>query len=362
MAVVAPVTENQVRAQPAPGQRVQAAEFDTGQTIGRAAAQLGQAGADFAEQQNTLNIRYAQTAAQRARTEALRRVGEIRSRVTQVPLLDAEAARQQGETEIDTIRRDSAAALEDPLARKMFEDSFSSAVAPDLLRMREHSDQQIRLARNAEAESAVDLATERAVALRQDPAAVATELATIDHNIEVRYQGAPPAAIERARQVARSTVHRQTALAILAADEAGGGIDAMHYYREHATEITASDELALFQAIQPQFDSDRVDAAFGEVISSATPAGPPTTLAGPPPSTPDEAPAFHSSAEAVEPRTVSGREYSPTGHTGRVTEHPEGHQRRSGRLAVDYAAPAGTPIRPPVSGVVVSAPETSAGQ
>jgi len=345
MAVVNPVVENRQELRPMPGQRAQAAEFDLGQTVGRAVAELGRTGQDFAEQQNELNIRYAQTAAQRARSEALRRVGEIRSRVGQAQLLDAETARQQAEGEIQSVREDIGESLQDPLARRMFQDSFETAVANDRLRMREHSDQQLRLAENAEAEATIDLSTERAVDMRGNAEAVQAERATIETNVRRRLRGAPEAAIEIATRTAISNMHRQTALAILGADEAGGGLEAMAYVREHAAEIVAEQELLLFNAIQPQYDNDVVEGVVGE-IEAAVRGG-----EGAEPAPPAE----------DRPHSVSGTQYDPTRGVGRVTDGSAAHRRRSGRQAVDYAAPAGTPIYPPVAGVVASAPRQQQG-
>jgi murein DD-endopeptidase MepM/ murein hydrolase activator NlpD len=338
MAVVTPITENKVDLRPAVQARVRAGEFDSGRTVGNAVAQLGAAGGDFAEQQNTLNIRYAQTAAQRARTEALLKVGEIRSRVSQTSGLDAERARQDAETEIQGIREDTAESLQDPLARRMFSDSFESAVAPDRLRMREHSDQQIRHAEDAEDEASIDLSTTRAVDLRADPEAVAAERATIETNVRRRLRGSSETAITLALRTAYSNIHRQTALAILSADEAGGGLEAMAYVREHAAEISPEHELNLFQAIQPQFDNDVVEGVIGEIEAGVR------------------------SGEGAEPtpaptgdgqvHTVTGTQYDPTHGRSHVTDGTAAHERRSGRQAVDYAAPAGSPIYPPVSGTV----------
>lgn len=347
MAVVTPVNENRVQQRPVSRQPVEAARFDTGQTLGAAVAQLGQQGQEFAEQQNELNIRYAQTAARDARTRALIGVSEIRSRVTQTRMLEAEAARQQGETQIDELRREISGSLQDPVARRMFEDSFDQAVSSDRIRMREHADTQIRAAEDASDEATVNLATQRAVDLHGDPDAVAAERGTIEQAFRRRLRGAPEPMIQEALLRAYSTIHRQTALAIISTDDPESGIDAMQYVREHAAEITAEHETSLFQMIQPQFDSDVVEAGFGEVISGVQAEA--------------DTPTAQAAATVVEPVTVSGREYSPTRGIGRVSERVAGHVARSGRQALDIAAPPGTPIYPPTTGEVIEAPREQRG-
>src|SRR5687767_7812051 len=94
---VRPIVENSQTLRPETQARLQPADFSGGQTIGRAVQQLGGAVADFAQRQHDLQLSYAETAAKRARNQALLRAGEIRSVVTQSQLLNAEAARQEGE-------------------------------------------------------------------------------------------------------------------------------------------------------------------------------------------------------------------------------------------------------------------------
>lgn len=345
MAVVAPVTENRVEQRPVARNPIQAQDFG-GQRIPEAVEGLGKRGVQFAEQQAEMDIRFAQTAAQKARTEALRRAAEVRSRVTQAQGLDAERERQAGVEEIETIKREGMAALKDPTAQRMFSDSFESAVQSDVLRMREHADGQLRIAENNEADSAIDLATERAVDLRDNPEAVAAERDTIIANVARRLKGAAPQTIELAKRKVLSNLHTRTAVAILQTDDPGTGMDAMEYYRKHATEITPEDEARLFQIIQPQYDNDIIEGVFGETAAAVAGAA-----AVPPPEGEQPAPT---------PRTVKGSDYSPTGEIGRVSTTPAQHARR-GRVATDYAAPIGTPIRPPVSGEVLEAPRELQG-
>jgi soluble lytic murein transglycosylase len=344
MAIVS-TPENRVELRPTSRQPFQAAEFDAGEIIARGVERLGKSVMNFAEQEEEKDLRFAQTAAQRARTEAVRRVGEVRSRVTQAKLLDAERVRQEGVEEIETIKRDSMAALKDPLAQRMFADSFEAAVSSDRLRMREHADQQLRVAEDAEADSAIDLATERAVEMWDDPETVAAERGTIDANIQRRLRGSPPQVVELARKKVFSNIHTRTAIAILSSDDPGAGIEAMEYYREHAAEITSEDEAKLFNTIQPQYDNDLIEGVFGETIAAV--ASDAASEEPPPAATPA-------------PREVKGSDYSPTRGVGRVSSEVAAHQRR-GRTAKDFAAPEGTPIYPPTTGEVIEAPREKQG-
>lgn len=349
MAIVNPVTENRVEPRPVSRQPYEAANFNAGQIVARGVEQVGEAGREFAPAEHQRNIQHAEAAARQARSEALVRVGEVRSQVETTSGLGAETRRQEGEREIEQIGREIEQSLGDPLARRMFNDSFRSATASDRLRMREHANRQIRVAEDAADEATVDLSITRMVDMRDDPALVARELQTMDAAIEHRFRGMPPEAIELAKIRAHSNAHRATALAILSADESGAGIEAMAYVREHAAEIVPEQELNLFQTIQPQLDNDVVSAALGETM--ATVARGETSAE---PIAPDET----SSAPVHE---IPGTEYSPVGDARRVpNQDVPAHQRR-GRTAQDFAAPQGTPIRPPTAGVVSSAPQTQQG-
>lgn len=217
MAVVQPITENRKELRPVARNPVVAAEFDGGQIIGRAVAQLGEAGANFAEQQNTINIRNAETMARDADNQAtlerqrLYYEGETaffnlegRNALTAAPTLQAERER---------IDRENLARLQgNRLAQDIYRARAERRRIADNERIAQHLHTEGNRYEDSVDEEALRVATAGAVNAADNPAEIIRQLDTADTIVARSTQrhglGAPgsPEVVNRQRRAAANIV------------------------------------------------------------------------------------------------------------------------------------------------------------
>lgn len=345
--MVARFSENTQRLQPMPNERFQAADFGSaGETIGRAVAQAGGAVMDFAQQQDQINARYDEAAAKQADADSMLEIAKIKGEALASEGFDAQSAVTTAAKEIERVGREREASLPNQRAQSMFKQVFQSRSASDLADLTSHATKQVLVANKAAAGARYQTYGEEAV----NKAGTADFQAYVDTalgEIPSLFPGAGEDVLKQKRAEALSDIHVRAADAMIESDP----IAAKDWVDRHAGQILSSDETKIRQKLQPGYEEAELDAAMGmteELLASGrvrAGEGPdddvevaPSDLANP--------------KEASESRRASAEAAAdPLRGKGRVSETPENHVKR-GRLAIDYAAPAGTPIYSTGSGKI----------
>lgn len=191
MAIIRPATENTVDSRAATGARFQAADFDTGETVGRAVSRLGGAGQDFAQGMHEIELRDAETAARDADNQAqaqkleLYYSGEnaffnLQGRQALDAHKDVIAKREQ-------IDRDTEARLaKDPYALRMFKEVSARRRLADDERIAQHVSKERVRYEDQVFEQGVGNAISGATAAADNPAEIERNLSTIESLVEQR--------------------------------------------------------------------------------------------------------------------------------------------------------------------------------
>lgn len=348
MPVVRAYSQNTQQLQPLPRERVRPADFGSGgEAIGRSAQRLGDEVADFARAQDQINAMYDEAAAKRADTQSMRAIAEATGKALTAEGFDAQPAVESARQEIERIRSEAIAALPTPRAQAMFSDVFERRVASDFTKLTDHSIKQVTVARRGEATARAEASIEDAVNNFGDPERFRASLDTAISELPVLFPGIGSEAMAQKVKGIRSKTHIQVIDSLMEKDP----VAAEEWRIKHADEILSDDETKIIQKLAPGLSEANTDMAEGMLFelleTGQVQDGEGGTRKADDPDAPPPTAAQEARAR-VNADPLRGK--------GRVSETPTGHQARNGgtgRLAIDYAAPAGTPIYPPMSGKVV---------
>lgn len=344
MPVQVPVDyQNRVQADPMPRERLRPADFGSaGEEVGRAVAGFGQDIRQFAEEQDRINGIYDEAAVKQTLAKSLDEIAPVRNAVTTARGLDAAGAKAKARTTIDELEKRYTTSLANPRQQRLFQDAFSRIRMQEFQTYDTHEAKEIEAANIEGSKSRQASSLSRAVDLAgtNDEA---SDSALADALVENRtlFRGSDPATLKRANDETVSGFRVSVAqkLADGAGDTPGDALAAKAYLDKHAGEILPQDESRMRKTLQSDVDDAVVEAAYGEVlgIEHGVEREP----------SPEEADADgHAVAVAnADPLRGKGK-----GVTSKFADTRDGGRRM--HAAEDIAAPAGTPVYPPMSGKV----------
>lgn len=342
------VGENQVRAAPMSGERLRAADFSGGETIGRAVAGFGQDVQKFAADQDQIQQHYDTVAVKTMETKALEELAPIRNSVLTAQGIDAAGAKVKGREQVNELYKKYATTLSTPRQRAMFEDAFSRIRMGEFEAYDGHEAKETSKALTAASSARVSANFDRAVGLRATPELSKAALADALGEIKNANPGMPPEVIaQKGRDIV--TAYRLT-VANAIKDQDGDVLGAEAYVKQHAGEINDAEETAWWRGSRDAIDEEHADSYYGEAlaVASGVERVDPNATRG------DQETVAAANADPVRGK---GKPVSSAAVlTGRGTPTSGFNDSRPGgrqHAAQDYAAPAGTPVHPPMSGKVI---------
>ncbi len=323
------------------GARVQAADYGaSGQIVARAAQGFGQDLQRVGQDLDDIQTIYAQAAAKDALVQALPRLSAVKQGYAKLEKGDAIGAQANAVADIDTVEREIAGQLKDARAQRMFRDAFLDRKMSALEAIGNHEQREV-LAYDKDRSIALrDTALDQAADSYGDEAEMMVHLDTAASVEAGLRKGAAPEEIAAAKAQVRSVglAKAWSQIQDPLAKEA--------FRQKHSGMIDPDTEAKLINSNAAGLFDARGDLIEADFFKSAATSVTPTEPGQ------GEPPAQMASAK-VNP--VVGKDYSPVGRAGRRGQGAREHAARgSDNKGIDFAAPAGTPIRPPTSGKVAS--------
>ncbi|HEX8421182.1 MAG TPA: M23 family metallopeptidase [Sphingomonas sp.] len=332
-------TQNRVAADPLPRQRLQAADFGAaGEQIGRAVAGFGRAASQAVDDQDRLNERFDTAATKDRLSKVLTDIAPIRNQVLSAKGLDATAARADAQKKLTELRKTYIGSMTTPRQQRMLGEAFDRIQLQEFETYDGHERKQVETANVDASNARYSSSMDRAVTLAgvNDDAAQSS-LADALTEVGAANPGAAPETLALKRAETVSGYHVAVAAKLLDEDP----VKAKAYVDSHAGEISAADETKLRKGMKDDVDEAVVDAAYGETLAGIHGVE----------AAPDEAKVVErqgaKAAANADPLRGKGRQSSG------FTDTRDGGRRM--HAAEDIAAPAGTPVLPPMSGKVLKA-------
>lgn len=356
--------ENTVDPRPYTGERLRAADFGRGgEMIGEAVQGFGQQMARSAEELDQIAAKYDEAAVRKADAEDALRISEIKQKALSAQGIDAQAAVAEARKEIEQIGRTRQDSFTNNRQRTMYSDVFSRRQLGAVETLGTHAVQQVEVARKASLGATIEAGTRVAIDSHDDPVEFEKNLASVEQAVRELNKGMPADAISNATAKVRSSIHSGVVEQLLA--DPDKATDAAIYLKDHAADITPDDETKLWRQVNPIIDEERTlsDASWamsGAPMPDGTEIDTPTDDLAPLPEPTAAQPAPVDKTSTPAPQ-VKGF-VNPLGRgVGRISNTAAQHRARGSKNAVDIAAPAGTPIRPPMSGEVLMSGWTKDG-
>lgn len=336
------VTENSVNQAGYTRERVQAADFASGgEAIARGGAALGQGVTQVGEAIDKIGEMYDTAAVKKADADDLEQIMKIRAQALTAEGFDAQTAIENARTQIAQIGKSRMASLHNPRQQRMYQDVFAARQLQIEETFTNHSIKQTAAANKGAAVARAEQYTDFAVDTYGTPA-FESNLQTVMGEITTANPGAGADAIARAQAKTKSAIYSRIISTKLANPDQV--LDAQTLLEQHAADILPDDEEKLRRGINPLMEEVATDALIGEAFG--------TLQSGP------EGPVAPSDPLAPQPEgersssTASRKPYHPLGGVGRTTDRAADHRARKSQNGLDYAAPEGAPIKPPMSGKV----------
>lgn len=312
------------------GARLRAADMAAGGlAIAQGVANLGRAGAEFAQAQADIDLRFDDTesrkAAQRYQTGAAKILSDFQLETGS----NAYSKRAATEDALKKLREEALGATTNDRMRRMANDRIEGLFGADSVKIGEHATRQLRTEQEGTLKSQVVLSGEDAAANWDRPdlmgAHMDTMKAAVDELGALNGWSQDQVRLEKSNAV--SAVHKDVVNRMLADDD----IDAAQIYLEaNADELSANDELALRGAMKDPLLTRQAEQDFLSATAGAAPAA-------------GDAPAGEGQRFTYG-QPVKGGTYT------------SGYGMRKGEMhnGVDIAAPIGSAINPIAPGKVVS--------
>lgn len=347
--------ENQQELRPYTGERVRTADFGrAGEIMGEAIQGAGRALGEVRNDLDEIALKYDEAAVRRADAEDALKISQLKQRALSAQGIDAQSAIEEANKEIEQIGRERQSSFTTSRQREMYSDVFARRRLGVQEALGTHSIQQTEVARRAGLEASLQTNSQVAVDEHSDENVFNASVAAVRSDIAELHKGLPPEAISRLQTKAVSSIHAGVVDKLL--NDPDNVADAAIYLKEHATEIVPEDETKLWKAVNPIIDEERTlsDAAWA-LSGAPLPDGTEIDIPEDPQSDPLAALPDDQKIKtaAPEPSPVKGF-VNPLGRgVGRVSNTATQHRLRGSGNAIDIAAPAGTLIRPPMSGKVI---------
>lgn len=345
--------ENTVDPRPYTGERLRAADFGrSGEMLGEAVQGFGQAVARVGADLDDIAQKHDEAAVRQADAEDALKISEIRQRALSAKGIDAQSAIEQANKDIEEISRQRMATFSTRRQRELYNDVFMRRRVGVQEAFGSHAVEQTEVARKASLNATIDTSTTVAIDSYDDPAEFARNMAAVDQAVAELNKGMPGDAISRAQSKIRSAVHAGVVEKLLSNPDQA--TDAAIYLKDHAAQIEPDDETKLWRMVNPIIDEERTlsDASWA-MSGSPLPDGTEIDI----PEDPEQDPLAALPPEQKRPTDAPPPTkgfVNPLGRgVGRISNTAAQHRARGSDNAVDIAAPAGTPIRPPMSGKVI---------
>jgi murein DD-endopeptidase MepM/ murein hydrolase activator NlpD len=355
------IDQNSVEARPATGERFRPADFGSaGETIARGAENFAQ-GADQASQNLAkIDEMYDTAAVKQADTEDLKKIIDIKSQALSATGFDAQTAVANARQQINDIRKARMASLKNARQQRLYSEVFDQRGLQLEESFSNHLVKQV-------SEANKDAAAARAEVYRND--AIDTygspefekSLATAESEVATINQGAGNAVIGLAQSKLRSQVYSGVVENMLS--DPNRVQEAKHALDEHAADILPEDETKLRKQLNPLIEEDQTESDAGWAFTNSPVRDPlapePDATKGEPYYSPTEGadtpprPSITGPSSRAAPIVKPISPTDPTRGKGTVTNTAAQHRARGSGNALDIAAPAGTPIYPPMSGKVI---------
>lgn len=319
------------------GARVQAADYGaSGQIIARSVQGFGQdlqkVGDDLDETQTI----YATAAAKKADTSAMMRLSAIASAVKNTEGFDTTAAMTQAQADIDALEKEHLAALKSPRAQRMFSEVFAQRKANALSSMSEYEHDQVRVAHKNESIAHRDTSINMAVDNFANREEFDRNVGAAMLDVEDILKGAGPEMIAAEKAKVVSTAHAQVIEALNAKQDFLG---AEAWRMANSGQILPDTESQLLRSNAPGLFDSRIDIMWEAVASGSTSTGLAETEVEP-----------ASGQRPINP--IAGKDYNPVAGARRTGDAASHARRGSTNKGIDFAAPEGSAIHPPMSGKV----------
>lgn len=339
---------NTVEQRPYSGARLQPGNFGAaGETLGNAAAGFGQDLNRVAVVLDKVQETKALTKAKLADNNTIVQLTELATEFEGLEGLDPSEKRQEYEGRINEIKNTQTKDLKDPRALRMFEEAFEQRRAAVMGRMVSHEIKQTGIAQKAAATSLrdtnIDLAAD--AASRGDEEGFNTAVKDAVLQMQAISPGRAQEEYDREAKKIISTAHAK------AVETISDPLKKEEWRTKNSEWILPDHENQLIKSNQPALEEARTDIHEGDFLLRFQKG----ELADAPEPAPEAPAADAPKPDASKPmNVVKGNEYSPVGTLGRRGQGPGEHAARgSFNKGRDFAAPAGTAIRPPVGGKVI---------
>lgn len=341
------LTENTVREAPATTARLRPANFDAAEIRAKALEGFGRQATQVVEQVDELVYKYDLAAAKKADAEDAIQLAKIRAEALAAVGTEAPEAAEKAREAAAQIRNARLAGLKGRRGQ-LYSTSFDQRMAAFEGQLTEHSVRQADAAERGASAARAETSLTLAIDGYNDPSIWQGNIATAEKEFRAANRGKAEDQLRREWSEARSKAHVSVIKSIMSSNP-DGALDAQQWIDDHAAEIEPIHEPELRKSLQPLLDDQLADADFGRAMATA--GGNPTATS------PDDGQDDVSAPTPAVPRAEGEAPKNLTQHLvagkGRVTSTATAHRARGSGNALDIAAPAGTAIRPPMSGRVV---------
>lgn len=347
------VTDNSVEQRPETNARLVAPNFGEGRAIAQGVGNLAQGVADVGGMAAKLEEQYDLAAVKQADAEDLKQIATIRAEALSAEGFDAQAAIGDARIKIEEIRKTRIGQLHNQRQRQMYTDVFNrrslqieESFASHSITEQHKAEKSATLAR---ADSYSDLSVDTFGTDAFDD-----NLATTLNEVANANKGAGAEAIGRQQAKVKSSVYARAISGMIADPEQAE--HAQMALEAHAADLLPDDEEKLRRQINPILTENKTSADAGWAYSNDPVPG--ETKADPLAPT-EDGDHYYQPGDQPEPRVAPVPQAKPISPAdplrgkGSVSNTALQHRERGSGNAVDIAAPAGTPIYPPMSGKVI---------
>ena len=348
--MVTRVTENTQQLRPANLPAVQAGNFDSS-AIAQGGESLGRSIQQAAGDLNDIQTIHDEAAVRTADAEDVQQITKIRAEALSSQGLDADVVTRTALAQMEEIRKTRLASLKTPRQRHLYDQVFNQRKATIIGDFTSHAVKETVTARKEASAARADSYRNAAIDSYDSPEAFRDNVATAVGELDNIWAGADPKVKEQKKQALVSSIHEAVVEKLAANPD---NVEAAEKWRrDHSEEILPETETKLAKLLNPGLQENQTLADVGMVMGGgAAPAGDPAAPVddlAPKPDVPKPAKGF-------EPPPISDNPVKAVLRgVGRVSSgfHASRDGGKRQHNAVDIAAPAGTPIYPPMSGQVV---------
>jgi murein DD-endopeptidase MepM/ murein hydrolase activator NlpD len=341
------LTENTVREAPATTARLRPANFDAAEIRARALQGFGQQLGQVAEVVDEIGYKYDLAEAKKADAEDAIELARIRAEAMSAVGVDAPKAAEEARKAAEQLRKTRLSSLKGRRG-ELYANSFNQRMASFEGQLTEHSIKQADAAERGAAAGRAETSLTLAIDGYSDPQVWQDNIVTAEKEFRAANRGKAEDQLAREWSEARSKAHVSVVKSIMANDP-DGVLDADKWIEDHAAEIDPVHEPELRKSLQPLLNDQLADADFQRAMAAASGVADAAL--------PDDGQDDASAPTPAVPRAEGEAPKNLTQHLvagkGRVTSTATAHRARGSGNALDIAAPAGTAIRPPMSGRVV---------